>query len=107
MLKDFQHKKNQSTKQHLQKQKFYLTPKEIQQQYHLSTQTLRTWHNSGKIEALQTPGGKRLIEADSLKRALGIKDEEKVERIKLCYCRVSSNHQKEDLERQVAELAKA
>jgi len=87
----------------------YTSAKEIKEKYHLSPQTLRSWHNKGIIKAIQTPGGKRLYQADSLRAVLGIhvENEKEIERIKLCYCRVSSNHQKEDLGRQVAELEKA
>jgi len=56
----------------------------------VTPQTVRDWSNSGKIETTRTPGGhRRIIIREDV--------EEKV----ICYCRVSSYKQKDDLKRQV------
>lgn len=55
--------------------------------------TLRAWANDGKIQHIRNPAGQRLYDVESF---TDIKQKEKV-----CYCRVSSTKQKDDLERQV------
>ncbi|MCP4346759.1 MAG: MerR family DNA-binding transcriptional regulator [Desulfobacterales bacterium] len=66
-----------------------LTPKQAAEYFSVNVQTLRVWDKEGKIKTERTPGGDRryLIE---------IQDEYHV-----CYCRVSSHKQKDDLERQI------
>lgn len=55
--------------------------------------TLRNWARSGKIETVKTPGGQTHYAIDGiLKESSGSI---------ICYCRVSSFKQKDDLERQV------
>jgi len=56
--------------------------------------TLRSWANADKIQSIKTVGGHRLYNVDSF-----IKQQK--EKRKICYCRVSSKKQKDDLERQV------
>jgi len=71
--------------------------------------TLYQWDHKGLIETLRTPGGKRMYNVDKyLKEAKKeFKNEEKIEesedknkRYKIVYVRVSSQSQKDDLERQ-------
>ncbi|QXM06941.1 IS607 family transposase [Crassaminicella indica] len=62
-------------------------------------QTLRNWDNSGKLKpAYVTDGGHRMYSKEQLNTMLGINPKNK---ITIGYCRVSSNKQKDDLERQV------
>lgn len=62
-------------------------------------QTLRNWDNSGKLKpAYITDGGHRMYSQEQLNSLLGINPKNK---ITIGYCRVSSNKQKDDLERQV------
>lgn len=56
----------------------------------VTPQTVRDWSNAGKIEVERTPGGHRRI----------VVREEIPEEV-VCYCRVSSYKQKDDLQRQV------
>ena len=71
--------------------------------------TLYQWDHKGLIETLRTPGGKRMYNVDKyLKEAKKeFKNKEKIEesedknkRYKIVYVRVSSQSQKDDLERQ-------
>ncbi len=56
--------------------------------------TLRRWANAGKIPHFKTTAGQRRYDVD---KYLGINSENEL----ICYCRVSSYKQKEDLQRQV------
>jgi len=62
--------------------------------------TLYNWSKSGKIEYIETPGGWRKYDLSFLNKT---HDEEK-QKVNICYCRVSSNGQKDSLEKQVATL---
>ncbi|MEA2060896.1 MAG: MerR family transcriptional regulator, partial [Thermodesulfobacteriota bacterium] len=56
----------------------------------VTPQTVRDWSNSEKIETERNPGGHRRIVI-----------RENIEEKTICYCRVSSYKQKDDLKRQV------
>ena len=59
--------------------------------------TLRRWANSGRIEHIRSPGGKRLYNVDAfLRESVGV--------AVVCYARVSRYAQKDDLRGQVALL---
>lgn len=60
--------------------------------------TLQTYANTNKINFIRTEGGWRKYDVDSYLKTNKIVETEK---LKICYCRVSSYEQKEDLERQV------
>ncbi|MFV0344609.1 MAG: MerR family transcriptional regulator, partial [Anaerocolumna sp.] len=65
-------------------------------------QTLRDWHRKGSfIPNHITDGGTRYYSGEQLNHFLGIKGEKTKNRKIIGYCRVSSNKQKDDLERQV------
>jgi predicted site-specific integrase-resolvase len=65
--------------------------------------TLRTWANHGWIEVVRTPGGQRLYNVDKfISENLQNGAKQTVTQRKICYCRVSSAGQKDDLERQKA-----
>jgi len=57
--------------------------------------TLRRWADEGKIRHIKTEAGQRLYDTDSF---VGIHSAKR----RICYCRVSSYKQKDDLERQIA-----
>ena len=57
--------------------------------------SLRSWEKQGKIRVTRTPGGKRLYDIESFTGAIAPNKS-------VCYCRVSSQKQRDDLERQVA-----
>lgn len=88
----------------------YVTASEIQKRFGISSTSLRRWDKDGKVKTVRTPGGFRLYSNDieamfQQPEALhsGIKETQK-ERV--CYARVSSHHQKQDLERQIQDLQK-
>lgn len=58
--------------------------------------TLRKWANEGKIRYIRQPGGQRLYDVSSVG--------DDGDRRRVCYCRVSSRKQKDDLERQIAKM---
>ena len=68
----------------------------------MSTRTLQTWANSGKLETVRLPGGKRLYSLPALNNLLGA--EQLKDRTCICYARVSSLKQAGDLERQISVL---
>ncbi|MDJ0650979.1 MAG: IS607 family transposase [Xenococcaceae cyanobacterium MO_188.B19] len=70
----------------------YVTPKEASQRLGVAISTLRRWDKEGKIRSIRTPGGQRRF---------CIEEYEKDEKPIVLYARVSSNSQKDDLERQV------
>ena len=89
----------------------YIPPKRIKQEYAISTSCLRKWALEGKVGYTQLPGGKRLYSQSDIAALLGDnstrRHEPKQEKAKVVYARVSSAHQKEDLERQIQDLRQA
>lgn len=74
----------------------YLSGKQASVILGISQNTLRKYANLKKINTILTPGGQRRYDVNSyLKRSF------KKKRLKICYCRVSSQGQKDDLVRQV------
>ena len=81
----------------------FVSSKEVKRKYSVSSQTLRRWSDNNVINSVRTPSNHRLYnlnEIDDL--ILNNKSNEK--KRKVCYARVSSSHQKEDLERQIQDL---
>jgi predicted site-specific integrase-resolvase len=82
--------------------KKFIRPEDAIRQLKVSAGTLRLWSDQGKIECVRTAGGHRRYCIESV---LNIREEKYPDNpiIKkcICYCRVSSHGQKEDLERQV------
>jgi len=66
----------------------------------LHPRTIQKWDKQGKIRVVRTPGGRRRIPESELRRLQG----EKGIRSIIGYARVSSNTQKDELERQVEYL---
>ena len=65
-------------------------------------QTLRDWHRKGNfVPSHITDGGTRYYSQEQLNHFLGIKGEKTKSKKIIGYCRVSSNKQKDDLERQI------
>ena len=86
----------------------YHTPKETSEKLGVHFQTLRNWEKEGKIDCIRSPGGKRFYDLNGfLKKYNNNENEEdeikedKILRRKICYCRVSSNSQKIELENQI------
>ena len=77
----------------------YRGAQEIRKTYEISSETLRRWNNQRKILSIRTPGSNRLYFVIDVKKIF--KNQERInEKKKICYARVSSEKQKEDLDRQ-------
>lgn len=74
----------------------YVTTREAKKVINVTNDTLRRWADSGKIPSIKTPTGQRLYD---IRKFLSVKEEDGKQ--KICYCRVSSANQKDDLQRQV------
>lgn len=69
----------------------------------VSAQTLRNWDANGKLHPHHTSSnGYRYYSLEQLNQVMNIKPN--LERIVIGYCRVSSNKQKDDLERQIENM---
>lgn len=83
----------------------FLTPAAVISRYGISRQTLRRWAASGRIECIQMPGGKHLYRATDIERIFGnTQHQQQPQKTDILYARVSSEHQRADLERQIADL---
>jgi predicted site-specific integrase-resolvase len=87
----------------------YISANKITKKYDITSATLRRWAEENKIRCLRTTDGKgkRIYHCEDIKQALGIKPDQVICREIICYARVSSTHQKSDLERQVKVLNEA
>ncbi len=65
----------------------------------LSKNTLRKYADNGTIQSERTPSGNRLFDTQSL---LSLGKRQSKQPATICYCRVSSTKQRDDLARQVA-----
>lgn len=83
----------------------YMGGKEASSVLGVHQRTLYQWDKKGWIKTIRTKGGKRLYDVGSY---LADKDEESKEdhKLSICYVRVSSNSQKDDLERQIKFMKK-
>jgi putative resolvase len=105
------------------KNKNFMGGKEASEILGVHQRTLYVWEEKGIIETIRTPGGKRLYNVEKYMKEKGIicnksksenknkkiecakieeieKMEKNKKRIKICYARVSTVNQKDDLERQ-------
>ena len=69
--------------------------------YSVSNQTVRAWAEREEIEFITLPSGQRRYKIRGDGNTNTVAEESKKEKSNVCYCRVSSNGQKEDLRRQV------
>ena len=77
----------------------YVSPKEAIRILGVHPLSLKNWEMNGKIECIRTPGGKRMY---NIKKYLNsTKPSSTVDKINICYCRVSTKNQKDDLQRQI------
>lgn len=74
----------------------YVSAKELQKTIDIHNQTLYRMEERGEIDVIRI-GTKRMYNIDKLMRDKGINKK----KLKICYCRVSSSKQKEDLKRQI------
>ena len=78
----------------------YISGSKVKELFNVSDWTLRHWADTGKIKSLRTPGGQRRYDISSFdksKRTPRTEDNRKI----ICYARVSSRGQKDDLQRQI------
>ena len=78
----------------------YISGSKVKELFNVSDWTLRHWADTGKIKSLRTPGGQRRYDISSFdksKRTPQTEDNRKI----ICYARVSSRGQKDDLQRQI------
>jgi predicted site-specific integrase-resolvase len=75
----------------------YLSPNQVAKILTLSPITLKNWENQGKIQAIRTQGGHRRYTRESVYKLAGYTPSQQ----NICYARVSSAGQKEDLNRQI------
>jgi putative resolvase len=83
----------------MEENNIYYSSKETCKKLGICAKTLRTWASQGKIEFIKTDGGWRKYNLAKYKT-----DNKLIDKVKICYCRVSSNDQKEDLIRQISYL---
>lgn len=78
----------------------FITPKEAMKILNVHHQTLYNYEKKGLIQTIRTPGGKRLYNVKNYLDSInvGVKNPK---RVNVCYCRVSTNGQKDDLNRQI------
>lgn len=85
----------------------YVKPGFIRKHFDISAQTIRRWVDEGKIKSLKLPESKnRLIDYEDFLEYMGANSDTNTPDPKesICYARVSSLHQKPDLERQIKYL---
>lgn len=83
----------------------YYSIGEFSKELDITTQTLRNWDKSGKLKpAMVAPSGHRYYSNEQLNHLKGLKQPESKQKKIIGYCRVSSNKQKDDLERQVENM---
>jgi putative resolvase len=89
----------------------FIGAKRIKKYYDIHEKTLRSWANRGKLRHVRYDGedGKRLYDIEHLRELIGDKPEKTQEERVQCiaYARVSSAHQRADLERQAQDLQEA
>jgi putative resolvase len=81
----------------------FVTSRIAEERLGVPSSTLRTWADAGDIQAIRTPGQQRLYNVDKfLSDKLNAAEfSPSADRIKLVYCRVSSDGQRDDLNRQI------
>lgn len=80
----------------------YVPARAVRKRYSVSYTCLRNWAFQGKVDYKTTPGGIRLYNEEDVQKCF--KGPAKEQKESIIYARVSSSHQKEDLERQVQDL---
>lgn len=87
-------------------EKQYLTTKEVSELLNVTTRTIHTWNHAGKLKCIYTKGGHRRFLRSDVVPHVSPTNSTTVDELKrrVCYCRVSTSSQKEDLDRQIEYL---
>jgi putative resolvase len=82
----------------------FVTPRVAKQILNVNENTLRRWADQGIIHSIRTPKGTRLYNVQQYvqQNETGHKETTENEPVSVCYCRVSSSGQKDDLKRQIS-----
>ena len=86
----------------------YIGGKEASEKLGVHQRTLMQWDKKGWIKTIRTPGNKRLYDVENFLKTHNLKseikeiveDKKENEKLNICYVRVSTNGQKDDLKRQ-------
>jgi predicted site-specific integrase-resolvase len=81
----------------------FLFASKIQKKFDVSSATLRRWSEEGRVHTTRLPGGKRLYSIADIESIFKVTFNQS-EKKKICSARVSSEHQRGDLERQIQDL---
>lgn len=84
----------------------FITTKEAKKALGVSEDTLRRWADDGVFPSIRTPGNQRLYNIEQyIQSSQRFEQSSNIqEKQKICYCRVSSISQKDDLQRQIKHL---
>ena len=79
----------------------YVSGKDAKELLKVSDNTLRKWANTGKINYIRNGDkGKRFYDINSIFTSSNVEFKTTNQKRTICYCRVSTIHQKDDLQRQ-------
>lgn len=78
----------------------HVTPKEAAKILGVHVSSLRRWENEGKLRAIRTPGGQRRFILEEVEKVAGVPRTVRT----VCYGRVSTHSQQDDLQRQLEHL---
>ena len=84
----------------------FVTGHHIQQNLDVSSSTLRRWANEGKVKHAIATSGVRRYDIDDVAKMCGVPafHDARHQKEKIIYARVSSEHQRPDLQRQIQYL---
>ena len=86
----------------------YVKGSVLRKTFGISSTTLQKWANDGHIECIRLPGsGQRIYSKASVERFMQLRSQGQAGRTCIIYARVSSQHQRPDLERQIRDLKTA
>ena len=86
---------------HMKNESEYCSGKEAGELLRVQPQTLRIWNKQGKISSIRTPSNQRLYLRKEVEAILN-RNSPSDPRRKICYTRVSSKKQEDDLDRQIS-----
>jgi len=79
----------------------YIRPKEASNLLHVTTKTLNNWEKDNKIKCVRTHGNHRRFLKSDIDLLMSEASVPLDNKLKICYCRVSTSSQKDDLDRQI------